>query len=180
MSVSTNAVATHSTGHSQLGAKSRPRHRGRVRVENQCLARQERRVTTGDPQTSTRTERGWRVGAGSAHLCVALVIAGSVAPRAPTLLSSPSPRALRLTHPEPCRSATAPYASAMSGRTQAHITQNVATAPTYPSAAGASIRRTYHMKSILSTPMTATPAALPMISKLPPVPAQSASNSQNM
>ena len=48
----------------------------------------------------------------------------------------------------------------------------------YPIKAKRLIRRRYQKKLIFSMPMAATPAAEPMISMLPPVPAQYARNSQ--
>ena len=47
----------------------------------------------------------------------------------------------------------------------------IATA-TYPISAKKEMRFRYHIKSILSIPITATPAAEPMIRTDPPVPAQ--------
>ena len=49
----------------------------------------------------------------------------------------------------------------------------------YPSNAQSVIFFKYQIKSIFSIPITATPAAEPIMSKLPPVPAQYAKPSQN-
>jgi hypothetical protein len=50
---------------------------------------------------------------------------------------------------------------------------------TYPMSVQKVIFFAYHIKSIFTIPITATPAADPITSKLPPVPAQYAKNSQN-